>query len=54
MDDDKLYYVTEVGTFGDLDIDDPTAIELQKKKKKEMDELIKQAIENNKKNLEDK
>ena len=53
-DDDKLYYVTEVGVFEDLDIDDPTAVELKKKKKKEMDEMIKEAIEQNKDNLKNK
>ena len=51
-ENNDLYYVTEVGVFGSLDIDDPTAVEL--KKKKEMDDLIKDAIEENKKNLKDK
>lgn len=51
-ENNELSYVTEVGVFGSLDIDDPTVIEM--KKKKEMEELIKEAIENNKKNLKDK
>lgn len=53
-ENNDLYYVTEVGVFGSLDIDDPTAVELKKKKKKEMDDLIKEAIKENKKNLKDK
>lgn len=54
MDDDKLYYVTEVGVFEDIDIDDPTMVEMNKKKKKEMEEMLKEAIEENKKNMENK
>jgi hypothetical protein len=54
MDDDKLYYVTEVGVFENIDIDDPTAVELEKKKKEEMEKLIEEAIEENKKNMKGK
>lgn len=53
-ENNELSYVTEVGVFGELDIDDPTVIEMKKKKKKEMDELIQEAIEENKKNLKGK
>ena len=27
MSDEKLYFVTEVGVFEEIDIDDPTAVE---------------------------
>lgn len=53
-ENNDLSYVTEVGVFGSLDIDDPTVIEMTKKKKKEMDDLIQEAIEENKKNLKGK
>ncbi len=53
-ENNDLSYVTEVGVFGSLDIDDPTVIEMKKKKKKEMDDLIQEAIEENKKNLKGK
>lgn len=53
-ENNDLSYVTEVGVFGSLDIEDPTVIEMKKKKKKEMDDLIQEAIEENKKNLKGK
>ena len=54
MDDDKLYYVTEVGVFENIDIDDPTAVEIEKKKKKDLEKMLEDAIEENKKNMEGK
>ena len=54
MDDDKLYYVTEVGVFENIDIDDPTAVEIEKKKKKDLEKMLEEAIEENKKNMKDK
>lgn len=50
MYDDEMNIVTEVGTFGDLDINDPTATKV-KKKKKEIDELIQESIKENANNL---
>jgi len=47
---DELHIVTEVGMFGDLDINDPTKKKV-KKKKKSMEEEIQEAIEENLKNL---
>lgn len=52
--DDDLYIVTEVGTFGDIDIDDPTVMKVKKKKKSELDEIIEQAIKENEENLKNK
>jgi hypothetical protein len=47
---DELYIITEVGTFGDLNITDPTKKKV-KKKNKELDVLIEEAIQENKDNL---
>ena len=33
MSDEKLYFVTEVGVFEEIDIDDPTAVEIEENKK---------------------
>jgi len=52
--DEGLHILTEVGVFGDLDIDNPTAKKV-KNKKDEMDDidaLIESAIGENSKNLE--
>lgn len=54
MSDEKLYFVTEVGVFEEIDIDDPTAVEMDTKKAKELEEMLKKAAEENKKNLKDK
>ena len=54
MSDEKLYFVTEVGVFEEIDIDDPTAVEMDTKKTKELEEMLKKAVEENKKNLKDK
>ena len=43
-------FVTEVGTFGDLNIDDPT-VKKTKKKKEDLDVLIENAIAENASNL---
>lgn len=40
-------FVTEVGVFGNLDIDDPTVIEAKKKKQEELDALIESATAEN-------
>ena len=37
--DEKMVIVTEVGNFSEMEIDDPTAVEV-KKKKKTIEELI--------------
>lgn len=54
-DKDEYYIVTEVGVFGELGetVDDPTAIKIDKKKKKKktMEELIKEAIKENSEKL---
>lgn len=50
MDIDEMSIVTEVGTFGDLDIEDPT-VKKVKKSKKEIDELIQESIKENAANL---
>ena len=51
--EEKLNIVTEVGTFGSLCIDDPTAVEVKKKKKQyteeELNELIQESINENSK-----
>ena len=52
MSNEKLNIVTEVGTFGSLNIDDPTAVEVKKKKKgeyteEELQELINESIAEN-------
>jgi hypothetical protein len=49
-DTTELAYVTEVGTFGDLNIEDPTA-KKSKKKQEDLDVLIENAIAENSKNL---
>ena len=54
MSDEKLYFVTEVGVFEEIDIDDPTAVEMDTKKAKELEEMLKKAVEENKKNIKDK
>lgn len=47
--DDNLNILTEVGVFGELDIDDPTAKKVKRKKDnmENIDKLIEEAIENN-------
>lgn len=50
-----VYFVTEVGSFGSMkefQSNDPTETQVdQKKKKKQQDELILEAIEINRRNL---
>lgn len=48
--EEELCCVTEVGTFGELDIEDPTVTK-QKKKKSELDALIEASIVENASNL---
>lgn len=45
---DDFYVVTEIGTFDSLDIKDPTK---KKVKRTELDSIINEAIEINRKNL---
>lgn len=47
---EEMGFVTEVGTFGDLNIDDPT-VKKTKKKKEDLDVLIENAIAENASNL---
>jgi hypothetical protein len=47
--DQELHIVTEVGTFGDLNIDDPTKKKL--KKAQDLDAVIREATETNLNNL---
>lgn len=51
MENEEMSFVTEVGVFGDLDIDDPTVIDAKKKKKASLESLIEAANEENLKNL---
>jgi adenylate cyclase class IV len=46
METEKLTLVTEVGTFGELNIDDPTEQQV-KKKKKDLEALIEASIAEN-------
>lgn len=48
---DELHVVTEVGMFGDLDIEDPTKKKIKKKKK--IKDEIEEAIQENLKKLGD-
>lgn len=52
---EELYFVTEVGGFGEMPVfesNDPTISKVdKKKKKKELDKLMKEAMELNKKNF---
>lgn len=53
MNYDELSIVTEVGTFGSLNIDDPTVKKIKKKKNElgvemDIDEMIRESIEHNK------
>jgi hypothetical protein len=51
MKNEKLSIVTEVGTFGDLNIQDPTSKETEKLNNDspdDIEEIIKQSIEKNK------
>lgn len=50
MEKEELSVVTEIGVFGDLDIEDPTAIDV-KKKKKALDDMIEESISENKEAL---
>lgn len=47
--DNNYSVVTEVGTFGDVNIKDPTVRNVEKEN--DMDELIKQSIKENSQNL---
>lgn len=51
---DELHVLTEVGVFGDLDIDDPTAKKVKRKKtdNDDIEGMINDAIEKNLKGLE--
>lgn len=53
MEGDKdLHIITEVGVFGDLDIDDPTKNKIKKKTEdRGIDETIAEAIQENARNL---
>ncbi len=47
--------VTEVGTFGNLNIDDPTVRKIKKKADgQDIDQLIRESIDANRRNLSDK
>ena len=48
-DDKELYVVTEVGTFGDLNIADPTKKKVLKES--ELEDLIREATTENMNNL---
>lgn len=48
--DNDYSAVTEVGTFGDLNIKDPTEKDI-KKKDKSVEELITESVQENKENL---
>ena len=48
---ETMSVLTEVGVFGELDIDDPTAQQLKKKKQEDIDSLIQEAITENATNL---
>ena len=52
-DENNLHIITEVGTFGDLNIKDPTKKKV-KKNNEELDVLIEESIKNNLINLDDK
>jgi len=43
----ELSFVTEVGTFGDLDINDPTIKNAKKKKNSDIEAMIAEAITEN-------
>lgn len=47
----ELSFVTEVGVFGDLDINDPTIKNAKKKKNDNIEEMIAEAITENANNL---
>lgn len=53
LDYENLAIVNEVGNFGELNIEDPTAKKVKKKKKQlgvemDIDEMIRDSIEHNK------
>lgn len=49
---DELYVVTEIGTFGELDVEDPTIESVNRKKKTtNIEETIREAIQENFNNL---
>lgn len=53
---EELSIVTEIGVFGDLDIEDPTSKKIDKKKKSDFSDIedtINTAIKENLKTLED-
>lgn len=50
-DKGDLYIVGEVGIFGELNIKDPTVTTV-KKKRKDIDALIEEAIKENQENLD--
>ena len=52
---ENLHILTEVGVFGDLDVDDPTAKKVNRNKNDDVDidALIDSAIEDNMNNLSD-
>lgn len=53
-ENEEYYIVTEVGSFGDLSetIDDPTAVKVNKKKKKKsLEEMIEESIKENSEKL---
>lgn len=47
----ELSFVTEVGVFGDLDINDPTIKNAKKKKNDNIEDMIAEAITENVNNL---
>ena len=52
-DNEEYYIIEEVGVFGGLEeIDDPTATKVDKKKKKKtMEEMIEEAVRENREKL---
>ena len=48
---EEMTILTEVGNFGELNIEDPTVKKVKKKKTPNLDKLIEESINNNRDNL---
>lgn len=48
---EELYVVTEVGMFGELDVQDPTKKKVKRKEEQDLEAIIAEGIAANKNNL---
>lgn len=51
MSNEEMVVLTEVGAFGDMEIDDPTVKKIKKPNQEDLESMIQEAIAENASNL---